>query len=229
MNIESLIQKIKKEPEYKFTSKLTTFDIYLVLKDRLFQLIRGFLLKPFVRSEGIVFLGRRTKILFKHKIRFGKNVIIDDNVFLNAFSENGISFGNNVTITRDSVLICTGCVRRKGTGISIGNNTGINARAFIGGQGGVKIGDLVIIGPDVKIFSENHIFNDLIIPIKYQGENRKGVVIEDNCWIGAGSIILDGVILGSGSIVAAGSVVNKSFPSNSIIGGIPAKFIKSRE
>jgi len=229
MNIESLIQKIKKEPEYKFTSKLTTFDIYLVLKDRLFQLLRGVLLKPFVKSKGIIFLGSRTKILFKHKLRLGKNVIIDDNVFINAFSENGISLGNNVTITRDSILICTGGVRSKGTGISIGNNTGVNARAFIGGQGGVKIGDLVIIGPDVKIFSENHLFNDLIIPIKYQGENRKGVVIENNCWIGAGSIILDGVILGSGSIVAAGSVVNKSFPSNSIIGGIPAKFIKSRE
>jgi len=229
MNLERLIQKIKKEPEYKFTSKLTTYDIYLILKSRLIQLIRGLMLKPFVKSKGIVFLGSRTKILFKHKIRLGKNVVIDDNVFINAFSENGISFGNNVTITRDSILICTGGVRRKGTGISIGNNTGLNARSYIGGQGGVKIGDLVIIGPDVKIFSENHFFYDLKIPIKYQGENRKGVVIEDNCWIGAGAIILDGVILGSGTIVAAGSVVNKSFPSNSIIGGIPAKFIKNRE
>lgn len=229
MFIERLIQKIKKEPEYVFSSKLSSYEVFLILKSRLIQLIRGFIMKPFFKSKGNLFIGSRTKIQFRHKIKFGKNVIIDDNVYINAFSEKGIIFGDNVTITRDSILICSGGVRSKGIGICIGNNTGINARAFLGGQGGITIGDFVIIGPDVKIFSENHNFSDLNIPFKYQGETRKGVIIENNCWIGAGSIILDGVKLGSGSVVAAGSVVNKSFPMNSIIGGIPAKLIKTRE
>ena len=229
MNLERLIQKIKKEPEYIFTSKLSNYDTIIILASRFTQLVRGLLIKPFIKSKGLIFLGSRTKISFKHKISLGENVIIDDNVYINALSENGINFGNNVTITRNSILIYSGGVRSKGIGITIGNNTGINARAFLGGQGGISIGDFVIIGPDVKIFSENHNYGDLNIPLKYQGETRKGVVIGNNCWIGAGAIILDGVKLESGTIVAAGSVVNKSFPANSIIGGIPAKLIKNRQ
>ena len=62
--------------------------------------------------------------------------------------------------------------------------------------------------------------------IKNQGENRKGVQIGDNCWIGANVTILDGVNLGNNSIIAAGSVVNQSFKNDVLIGGVPAKILK---
>jgi acetyltransferase-like isoleucine patch superfamily enzyme len=58
--------------------------------------------------------------------------------------------------------------------------------------------------------------------------NRKGIKIGKNCWIGSKVSILDGVQLGNGCIVAAGAVVTKSFPDNSIIGGVPAKLLKTR-
>jgi acetyltransferase-like isoleucine patch superfamily enzyme len=65
-------------------------------------------------------------------------------------------------------------------------------------------------------------------PIRLQGVTRKGIRIGNNCWIGSKVTILDGVTIGDGCILAAGTVVTKSFPANSIIGGVPAKIIKSR-
>jgi acetyltransferase-like isoleucine patch superfamily enzyme len=64
--------------------------------------------------------------------------------------------------------------------------------------------------------------------MKEQGVTQKGIVIEDDCWIAANSIILDGVTIGRGSVVAAGAVVSKSVPPYSVVAGVPARIIKSR-
>lgn len=226
--MEKIIQFLKKDKNYKFSTNLSYYEMILVAYPRVIQLIRGLIYKIALKSTGLLFVGYKASISHKNMIKFGKNVIIDDYVHINALSLNGVVFGDNVTISRNSILICSGVIRNKGVGITIGNNTGINARAYMGGQGGIKIGNDVIIGPDVKIFSENHIFSSIDVIIKNQGESRKGVVIDNNCWIGSGAIILDGVNLGSGCVVAAGSVVTKSFGENSIIGGVPAKLIKNR-
>jgi acetyltransferase-like isoleucine patch superfamily enzyme len=68
----------------------------------------------------------------------------------------------------------------------------------------------------------------MTLPIRHQGVSRKGIKIGKNCWIGSKVTVLDGVTIGTGSIIAAGSVVTKSFPENSIIGGVPAKLLKTR-
>ena len=75
---------------------------------------------------------------------------------------------------------------------------------------------------------ENHNHADLATEIRLQGVVRKGIKIGANCWIGSKVTILDNVEIGAGSIIAAGAVVNKSFPANSIIGGVPAKLLKMR-
>ena len=84
-------------------------------------------------------------------------------------------------------------------------------------SGKVKIGKNVMIGPRVSLFAENHNFSAKDKSIKEQGVNNKGIIIEDNCWIGSGVIILDGVTVGAGSVIGAGTLVTKDIPKNSII------------
>jgi acetyltransferase-like isoleucine patch superfamily enzyme len=89
----------------------------------------------------------------------------------------------------------------------------------------IEIGNDVIIGPGVSLFSENHNYKDINTPIRLQGETRKKIVIEDDVWIGANAIILAGVYIGKHSVVGAGSVVTKDVPANSVVVGSPAKLV----
>jgi acetyltransferase-like isoleucine patch superfamily enzyme len=93
----------------------------------------------------------------------------------------------------------------------------------------VQIGNNVLFGPGVKLFSESHNFEDPEKFINEQGETRKGVIIEDGVWVGSDVTILDGVTIGANAVIAAKSLVNKDVPSFSIVAGIPAKVIKYRK
>lgn len=230
MIIEKLIRKLKGKQDYKWESPYSARDLFSITSVRFWQLTRGLFLKPFLKeSSGLLFIGRRVKVRHGYLITAGKNLILEDNVSINALSFKGIKFGNQVSIARDSILFCTGIIAQKGTGITIGDRTGISARAYLAGQGGITVGNDVIMGPNVQIFSENHNFSDLAVPIKDQGVTKQGVIIGNNCWIGAGATILAGVTVGDGCVIAAGSIVTKSVPENSIAAGVPAKVIKQRE
>lgn len=225
--IAKLISKLKGDSNYNIESSYSSKEWLVILNERGFQILRGFFAKiGLVKAKGFFFKGSNVTIKHKSLFSAGRNLILESNVSINALSKNGVRLGDNVTISRNSTLLCTGVISHKGTGITIGNNTGINSYCFLGGQGGIEIGDNVIIGPQVKIFSENHNFLDKSIIIKNQGVTRLGVKIESDCWIGAGVTILDGVVLKSRTVVAAGSVVTQSFEEGSLIGGIPAKLLK---
>lgn len=227
--LEKLIRKLKNDPDYKWGVQHSTRDLLVVGINRCMQIMRGFLLKPFLkRSSGLLFIGRRVKVRHGYKVIAGKNLILEDNVNVNALSTHGIIFGDHVSIARDSILFCTGNIAYKGVGLTIGDRTGISARAYFAGQGGITIGNDVIMGPNVQIFSENHNFSDGSITIQKQGVTKQSVIIGNNCWIGASAIILAGVAIGDGCVIAAGSVVNISVPPNSVVAGVPAKVIKSR-
>ncbi len=113
--------------------------------------------------------------------------------------------------------------------ISIGNNCSISPYSIIYGHGkGTIIGNDVLIAAHSIFIPANHNFANKEININQQGLNSKGIIIADNVWIGARVTVLDGVKIGKGSIIAAGSVVVNDVEPFTVVGGVPAKFIKSR-
>ena len=213
---------------YTVDNSITTYELLIILFNRLFQYLRGILYRVLINTDGSLFVGRGVRIRFGSKLRLGRNVIIGDFVEINALSKNGVVFGNNVTISKFGFIECSSVLDNLGEGIHIGNNVGIAQNVFIQVRGEIRIGNDVIIGPNVTMISENHNFSILDKAIRLQGVNRIGIVIEEGVWIGTGSVILDGVTVGKNSIIAAGSIVRSDVPEFAIVGGVPARIIKFR-
>ena len=109
-----------------------------------------------------------------------------------------------------------------GKHITIGKNVFINFDCTFLALGGITIEDDVLIGPKVSLITENHPLN----PEERKGLAGKPILIKKNAWIGANATILPGVTIGENAVVAAGAVVSKDVPDDTVVGGIPAKFIK---
>ena len=144
--------------------------------------------------------------IMKRKMKVcGKNVSLHPSTSVYFGLEN-LSLGNNVSIPRFSHIFCTEAP------LIIGNN--------------------VIFGPAPTIVTGDHRIDVIGKPIfsSYDKlpENDAPVIIEDDVWVGLRSILTPGRVVSKGSIVAMGSVLTKDFPEYSIVGGNPAKFIKSR-
>lgn len=113
--------------------------------------------------------------------------------------------------------------------VTIGAHCNFGQNVFITGGGGVRIGDWVGFGPDTKVWSVNHRFDDPDTPWQQQGWDLKPVVIEDDVWLGAGVFVMPGVTLGRGAIVSACTVVNKSIPPYAIVAGNPGRVVGWRK
>ncbi|MDE6297959.1 MAG: sugar O-acetyltransferase [Muribaculaceae bacterium] len=109
-----------------------------------------------------------------------------------------------------------------GKNIHIGKRVFINSGCKFQDQGGVFIGDDVLIGHNCVIATLNHVMD----PERRADMVPAPVHIGDKVWIGANVTILQGVTIGDGAIIAAGAVVNKDVPERTIVGGVPAKILK---
>ena len=128
------------------------------------------------------------------------------------------SAGKNITVEKGATF---------GRRLSIGNNSGLGVNCQI--QGTVSIGDNVMMGPDVLIYTTNHEFRCKDIPMRDQGyQPEKPVSIGNDVWIGARAIILPGVHIGDGCVIGAGAVVTKDVPPYCVCAGNPAKAVKER-
>lgn len=114
-----------------------------------------------------------------------------------------------------------------GNNVEIGNHSGIGIDCKI--HGPVRIGDNVMMGPEVIIHTSGHSFERTDIPMRLQGRSApKMVIIQDDVWIGQRAMIMPGVTVSQGSIIAAGSVVTKDVPEYAVIAGNPARIVKYR-
>lgn len=116
----------------------------------------------------------------------------------------------------------------QGGSITIGNDCSLNNHVVFYGAGGITVRDGCRIATGVVIVAFNHGYDDLTLPIRRQPITARGVVVEDEVWIGARSILLDGVTVGSGSVIGAGSVVTHDVPEYAVVAGNPARVLRRR-
>jgi acetyltransferase-like isoleucine patch superfamily enzyme len=124
----------------------------------------------------------------------------------------------------DSFVLIPPFYTTGGVEISVGRNVFVNQNCTFYDLGGLDIADDVMIGPNVTIVTSGH-------PIEPSQRRAsviaKPIVIERNVWIAAGATIIGGVTIGENSVVAAGSVVTKDVPQNTLVGGNPARVLRS--
>ena len=180
---------------------------------------------------------KRKKLSFKNKLKrldlhltgntvIAKSATVHHKATLEVNYPKGnkpvIEIGKNTSIKQYAYL------GSRGGFIKIGNNCSVNPYCVFLGYGGITIGNNVRIAATTSVIAFNHNYMDKNVPVIEQGNNWKGVVIEDDVWIGTGVRVLDGVTIGRGAIIGAGSVVTKSIPEFSVAVGAPAKVIKTR-
>lgn len=112
--------------------------------------------------------------------------------------------------------------------LTIGDNSGLGVNCRV--QGTVIIGNNVMMGPDVLIYTTNHEFRNKNVPMQQQGyQQEKPVIIGNDVWIGARAIILPGVNIGDGVVIGAGAVVTKDVPAYCVCAGNPARVVNRRQ
>ncbi len=153
---------------------------------------------------------------FFHKM--GKNAIIRWRTRLDVLPFNQFNLGN------DSIIEAFSTINNGVGDVLIGHHTLIGMGNVIIGP--ILIGNNVIFAQNIVASALNHEYKDVHIPIHKQPIITNPIVIEDDCWIAANSVITAGVTIGKHSVVAAGAIVTKSVPPYSVVAGNPAKIIK---
>lgn len=188
--------------------------------------LRGFIYRLILQMDGMAAIENNVRLRFANHITLKNGAYLDQGTYLHA-CPNGIEIGEDSIVMHGAVLHVYNFRELPNSGIKIGRDSLIGEYSIIRGQGGVTLGDRVFTSPFTQIIAVNHIFNDPKRPFVDQGITAEGIVIEDDCWLGAGAVITDGVRVGRGSVVAAGAVVTKDVPPHSVVAGVPAKVIKT--
>ncbi len=228
--INSLVLKTirKKNPNFSFDKKVNSGVLIELAIKKIIQRVRGLRVLFSGTIPKKLFIGKNVQLSYASNIRFGAWVQLEDYVKVSALCKEHLTFGNNVKIGAYSQVIASTSFNNIGEYIRIGDNVGIGEFAYLGGGGGLEIGDDCIIGQYLSCHPENHNYNDPKELIRLQGVTRKGIKVGENCWIGSKVTILDGVTVGANCVIAAGAVVTKDMPANAVIGGVPAKVLKMR-
>ncbi len=162
--------------------------------------------------------------LFKHarNIYLGNRVRFLRGATVLADAKGRIILEDDVIISRFAVI------ESIGGNIRIGKRSGVGDFSNLYGQGGVDIGENVMIASGCRIVPTNHGIDDPSLPISLQPSSSKGIKIGNGTWVGTNVVILDGVSIGTGAVIGAGSVVTRNVPDHAIVAGAPAKILRFR-
>jgi acetyltransferase-like isoleucine patch superfamily enzyme len=173
-----------------------------------------------------VTFGRNITIRHPHKIKIGDNCIIDENCVLDAKGNDplGIELGDNCVLSRNNILSC------KGGHIKLGDGTNIAQNSLVHSEVAVEMGKNTLVASYVYfVGGGNHDFSRTDAPVIQQPSlSRGGILIDDNCWFGAGVIVLDGSKIGRDCVIGAGAIVNSDLPPYSLAVGTPARVLRNR-
>lgn len=192
--------------------------------------VRGCVKRLFLKEvHGMLLIGKGVQITHGKHIRCGKNVKFEDFSEIHGLCSDGLNFGDYVTISRGVMIRPSSYYGGDyGIGLTMGENSSIGPYGYVGCSGKITIGKNVMFGPKCSLFAENHIFSDTEKDIKSQGVAQKGIIVEDDCWIGSNVTILDGVTIGKGSVIGAGTLVTKDIPAGSVVVDKREKMIRER-
>lgn len=227
--IERIIRK-KKNPNFRFDQNISLPMLVSLIAGQIFSRFRAKML--FFRGRNFKELQLGKGVTFKNikKIKLGNGVRLGDAVYLDGLGSGNLIIGDNSSVGAFSRIIISTSYDNLGKHINIGSNVAIAEYSYLGGAGGLDIGNDVIAGQYLSIHPENHNFRDISKPIRFQGVSREGIKVGSNIWIGAKVTILDGVTIGDNCVIAAGAVLTSgNFASGSIIAGVPAKIIGKKE
>jgi acetyltransferase-like isoleucine patch superfamily enzyme len=178
-----------------------------------------------LQSQGWPVIEDHVRLAQPANIRLGRNVYLDSHCYLHACPA-GITVGDDTFVMHGCVLHVYNFRDLPHSGIWIGRNCYLGEYCIVRGQGGVQIGDSVLLAPRVQVMAVNHLIADPARPVIEQGICAEGIVVEDGAWIGAGAILLDGVHVGKGAVVGAGAVVTHDVPARVLALGVPAKVVR---
>jgi len=174
------------------------------------------------------FVGKGVQFKCRGRILLGRFVTIHDYTYIDASSLRGILIEDYCTIGRNNYLRTGNLSSHHGYFI-MKKRSSSNNNCFLGATGGITIGENVMIGPNVTIITEMHRIQEIERSMRDQGVESAPVVIENDTWIGANSVILGGTVIETGVVVGAGSVVTKSVKEFEIVAGNPARVIRKRD
>ncbi len=191
-----------------------------------FFLRRMFYRGLFLECGRTPIFGKGTSIRHPRSISLGHRVAIDENVLLDSGgpADCRLKIGDDVIVSR-------GCVLQAKTGsLTIGEKSDMGCYTVISSVSGIHIGAHVLIAAHCYIGGAQYQTEKLDVPMMQQGiVVQDPVIIGDDVWLGAGSIVLNGIRIGKGAIVGAGAVVTSDLPEFAVAAGIPAKVLRFRK
>ncbi|QDP95172.1 acyltransferase [Microlunatus elymi] len=225
--LNSLATKVKGS-SYMIDARIPITGLTRIAAERAAMRTRAIAI--FGRRGATAFVGQGARVWTRGQVRFGPGTTFGHGSLVDAMSTDGVTFGRNVSVGRNTRIECTGNLQQLGRGITVGDNVGLGTDCLYGCAGGIEIGDDCLVGNYVTFHSENHVADRRDIPIRLQGVRHAGIRVGKDCWIGAKATVLDGANIGDGCVIAAGAVVTAGdYAPYGIYGGVPARLLRYRD